>query len=130
MLRRWLDVAVTRPELLAEHAAAWAQFLAAECAPAWRAHQRTALLWTLGLLCTTLGLGLAGVALMLVVLTPAGPWSAWPAPLVLWLVPGVPLALGLGCITVARRPRGQGAWLRAQRQWSADRALWLQGGPL
>ena len=124
MLRRWLDVALARPELLAAHAGAWAQFLAAECAPAWRAQQRVWALWALALLFGGLGLGLAGVALMLAMLAPPQQWAQWPVQLVLCAVPAVPLLLALACAWAACRPRDEGSWVRVTRQWEADLSLW------
>jgi hypothetical protein len=128
MLRRWLDVAVARPELLADHAGAWGHFLASEIAPAWQARQRVVVLWSLGLLNGSLGLALAGVALMLGVVTPTEQWSLWPVQLVLWLVPAVPLLLAVVCVMAARRKLDDGAWARVRRQWAADLALWQQAG--
>ena len=124
MLRRWLDVAVARPELLADHASAWAQFLAAEWAPAWQARQRLLCWWVLGLLSACLGLALTGVALMLVAVTPPAQLNPWPTQLVLWLVPALPLLLGAACVFAARHRDEDGAWARVQRQWAADLALW------
>jgi hypothetical protein len=128
MLRRWLDMAVARPELLADHAGAWAQFLAAEWTPAWRAQQRLVLLWALALLSGGTGLLLGGVALMLAVVTPPGQLALWPTQGVLWLVPLLPLLLSLACVMAARHQPKDGTWTRVTRQWEADRALWRQAG--
>ncbi len=126
MLRRWLDMAVARPELLVDHADAWAQFLAAEWTPAWRAQQRRITWWVLGVLSGGLGLVLAAVALMLAAVTPASQLALWPTQWVLWLVPLLPLVLSLACVLAARRRQGEGSWSRVSRQWAADRALWQQ----
>ena len=87
-----LNVIATRPQLLAEHAQAYAELLAAELPRATAAWKRQALLnglaW-LGLLATLL---LGGVALMLWAALPA---AAMPAA---WLLIAVPLLPAVGAI--------------------------------
>lgn len=126
MLRRWVDLALVHPELLADHAGTWAQFLAAEWAPAWRARRRLAALWAVAALTGSLGLMLSGVALMLAAVTPPGQLGLWPTQLALWLVPLLPLLLSGACVLAARRQGDDGAWARINRQWQADRSLWQQ----
>ena len=126
MLNPWFELLATRPQLLAEHASAWAELLAAESAAALSSWRRRLVLQLAAALAACIGVMLAAVALMLWAVTPAAqlsqPWSGT----VLWLVPGLVLALAAGCGLAARRDADGGNRARMQRlasQWQADVGL-------
>ena len=128
MLHPLLQLAASRPQLLADHAGAWADLLAAECGPATAAWQRRWLLQALAVAFAVIGLTLSGVALMLWAVLPAAPLhSPWVA-LALILTPAWPLGAAAGCLLAARVRGDGGAWQRLGRQLQADLALLRQTG--
>ena len=115
-----LNLIATRPQLLAEHAQAYAELVAAGLPRAAAAFKRQALLTALtaaGLLAATL---LAGVALMLWAALPA---LAMPAPWLLVVVPLLPALAGIACGMAARAPAEPKLLGELERQVSADLAM-------
>lgn len=94
-----LNVIATRPQLLAEHAQAYAELVAAELPRATAAWKRQALLNGLALLSLLASLLLGGVALMLWAALPA---AAMPAAWLLIAVPLLPALAGIACLIAAR----------------------------
>ena len=94
-----LNVIATRPQLLAEHAQAYAELVAAEFPRATAAWKRQALLNGLALLGLLAALLLGGVALML---WAALPLSSMPTPWLLIAVPLLPALAGMACLMAAR----------------------------
>ena len=94
-----LNVLATRPQLLAEHAQAYAELMAAELPRATAAWKRQALLNGLALLGLQAALLLGGVALML---WAALPLSSMPTPWLLIAVPLLPAIAGIACLAAAR----------------------------
>lgn len=132
MVHPLIQLAATRPQLLLDHAAAWADLLAAECGPALRA-RRQRLLWQgLAVALLLVALVLAGVAVMLGALTGLwGPGGAGPTPglwAVLVLTPAAPLLAAALCAVKAGRCGDAGAAQRLLQQAQADWAL-LQPQP-
>jgi hypothetical protein len=130
MLHPLIQLAATRPQLLLDHAAAWADLLATECGPALRA-RRQRLLWQgLGAALLMVGLVLAGVAVMLAAMAGltglSAPGGAGPTP-GLWatlvLTPVLPLLAAMACAGQARRCGDGGAAQRLLQQAQADWAL-------
>ncbi len=123
MFNPWFELLATRPLLLAEHASAWAELLAAESAAALSGLRRRLMLQVAAGLAALLGTTLSAVALMLWAVTPAAQFSTfWPGAL-LWLVPVLVLAVAAGLWTAARRTDDGGNRARLQRlsrQWQAD----------
>lgn len=126
MFNPWFELLATRPQMLAEHAAAWAELLAAESAEALSGWRRRLVLQLAAALSAVMGVALAAVALMLWAVTPAAqlnqPWSG----ALLLLVPLAVLALALGFWLAARRSADEGNRARLQRlasQWQADVSL-------
>jgi peptidoglycan/LPS O-acetylase OafA/YrhL len=120
MLHPMLKIVASRPELLAEHLAAYGQLVAVQAQTAAGQLRRRALLGTVAALAAALGVGLAGVALLLVA---AVPLQAMPLPWLLLVVPLVPLVLAAGC---AMQLRGQGEVSTLdplREQFAADTAL-------
>ena len=105
-----------RPDLLLEHAQAYADLLRDESA-AWAEYWLKKLLWYTGaVLLAGVGLTLAGVALML---SGAVPVDA----VVLVFVPATALLGAVGCCWAARRAPVAPRWGQVRVQWEADRHL-------
>jgi uncharacterized membrane protein YqjE len=111
----------TQPELLAEHAGAYAELAAVEAAGLGLRLRRQALLWCLLAASAALAAGLAGVAVLLAAAIPA---AAMPAPALLWCVPALPAVVAAGCAWALRQTPAGAALASLKQQWSADRALW------
>lgn len=131
MLHPLLALAATRPQLLAEHASAWAELLSTQAGPAWQHWQRWRLLQLLALFLLTLGALLAGMAVMLWAVVPAAPWPLSDRAWALLCVPLVPLLGGLACAEAARQ-KGRTPFWGADgtlgRQLQADLGLLRQFG--
>lgn len=110
----------TRPQLLADHAEAYAALVAAEAPRISAAWKRTALLNVLALCSLVLGLGLTGVALMLWAVIPE---AATRAPWVLVAVPLLPLAAALALGVAAQRGSERDAFDQLRQQVKADIAM-------
>lgn len=94
-----LDLIANRPQLLADHAQAYGELMAAEVGAVSNAIARRAVLTLVGAVLLAIAVGLGGVAVML--------WAALPvnsmvAPWVLIVVPLTPLAAGAVCLVMAR----------------------------
>lgn len=108
-----LQLAATRPQLLADHAGAYADLVAAEFGSASAQWQRRAVLGATAFCCAGVAAVLAGVALMLWAVTPPSallaPWALVAAP----LLPAV-VALACGVAATTSDPRGGFHVLRQQ----------------
>jgi len=107
----------TRPQLLAEHAEAYAALIAIEVPRISAAWQRSALLKVLALCSLCVGVTLAGVSMLL--------WAALErlplhAPWVLLAVPLLPLLVGAACAVAAQRVGECEALAHLRQQVSAD----------
>lgn len=112
-----LHLIATRPQLLAEHAEAYAALVAAEVPRISAAYRRSAWLAALSLGSLGAGVVLAGVAAMLWAVTPdASLRGAWA----LIAVPALPLVAGLACALAARRGRESEAFDNLRQQVQAD----------
>ena len=110
----------TRPQLLAEHAQAYAELVAVELPRAGAAWKRQALLNGLAGLGLAPGLLMAGVALML---WAALGLSSMAMPWLLIAVPLVPMAAGIACLVMAQATSGGLVLGELRQQLSADLAL-------
>jgi hypothetical protein len=106
-----------RPQLLAEHADAYAALIAAEVPRISAAWQRSTLLYALALCSALVGLVLAGVASMLWAALPALPLQA---PWALIAAPALPLLASLVCLLAARSGRAVDAIALLRGQLQAD----------
>ena len=115
-----LQLLMTQPGLLGEHAQAYAELLAGEVAAFKQSGQRH-LIWGAAAVCLALvGAVLAGVALMLAAVLPAMPAAAvW----VLWATPGVPLVAALVCLLRLRAFTATDAFANFRKQIKADMQL-------
>ncbi len=115
-----LALLATRPQLLVDHAQAYAALFNEEFDQARASWQRTAVLHAVALCCVSAAAVLAGVALMLWVISPALPAQAqWVLP----VTPLVPLLVALICLVTVRREARQDAFANLRRQIGADMAI-------
>ena len=125
MLHPMFKTAVSRPELLAEHVAAYGQLIAAQAQTAANQWRRRALLGGVVALSAALGIGLAGVAALFVA---AVPLSAMPMPWLLLAVPLVPLTVAAVCVLQMQRLEEPSALAPLREQFAADAALLREAG--
>ncbi len=110
----------SRPQLLADHAEAYAALVAVEIDQVSARWTRTTLLHALALCGLSVALALAGVALMLWAALPALPaQAAWA----LIVVPLLPLAAAAGCLVAAQRSGPHDAFADLRQQVKADIAM-------
>jgi hypothetical protein len=115
-----------RPQLLAEHLAAYAELLAEALGSTASLVQRRLACQVVAVACAAVGTGLAGVAVML--------WAALPAhsmrePWLLVVTPAVPwaIAVGAAAMSAAVVP---GQWLASvRRQWAEDAEMLRRAEP-
>lgn len=119
MIHPLLQLVMTRPHLLAEHAQAYAELVAAEVGAVSTRWKRRVVLGVVALCCLVVGMALAGVACMLWAVVPL---AQMPAPWVLIVAPLVPLVGAAGCLLAARRGDDEGAFdiLRLQLKDDID----------
>lgn len=94
-----LDLIANRPQLLADHAQAYGELVAAEVGEASNALARRVILALAGVILFALAIGLGGVAVMLRAVVPG---DAMVAPWVLVVVPLLPVVAGFACLVAAR----------------------------
>ncbi len=120
-----LHLVASQPQLLADHAAAYAELVAAEAVTVSAHWQRRLLLGAVAVFCLLVGAILAGVALMLWAVLPTAqilaPWALLVAPL-------LPLALAIVCLLAARAPGVGIAFENLRRQMKADMAMLREAG--
>ncbi len=120
MLHPMLKIVASRPELLAEHLAAYGQLIAVQAQAAADDLRRRALLGSVAAVAAALGLGLAGVALLLV---GAVPLMTMPMPWMLPAVPMLPLLVAVGCALQIRLMEKPSTLAPLREQFAADAAL-------
>lgn len=120
-----LHLFAIRPQLLADHAQAYAELLSAEIGRASAAWKRQALLSALALCCLAVALVLAGVAVMLWSLIPMAdmrvPWA-------LLAVPLLPSVLAVWCLLAVRAQGKDDAFDNVRQQLQADFDMLRQAG--
>ena len=122
-----LQLLAVRPQLLADHAEAYGELARAELDGMTTEWRRRALRGVVGLFALCLGIGLAGVALMLWASLPALGPPAWWA---LTTVPLVPLLVGLWCLLgLSADSTKPAAFSSLRAQLRADLQLLQSGGP-
>ncbi len=117
--RPFLRLVSTQPELLGEHAQAYAELFASELDSAASSVKRRSLLAGLAICALGVGAVLTGVAVMLWAVTPS------PSPQTLWalaVVPLLPFALALACLIAAKRQSREKAFSHLRVQVAADLA--------
>lgn len=120
MLYTLLRLSITQPQLLAEHADAYAELVSTEVRSALALWQRQLGLNALAVGCLVVAAVLAGVAWMLWAVTPAenirAPWALLGAPL-------LPCALALWCLIQARSRSHGIAFEKLLQQLRSDIAM-------
>ena len=120
MMHPLLHLIATQPQLLADHAEAYADLVAEEIGDFSSTWKRRALLNAVALCSIGVAAVLAGVALMLWAVIPEAPiravWALIAAPL-------LPVAVALWCRIAARTQSGGTAFDRIRQQVTADRAM-------
>lgn len=122
-----LHLVLTRPQLLTDHAEAYAELMTTEMSSLLGAGQRRVMLMVVAVSAVTTACVLAGVALML--------WSVLPdasphAQIVLIMVPMLPLAIGVACLFAARSRRSGAPLESVRQQFKADMAMLREAGSL
>jgi hypothetical protein len=117
MLHPLLHLVATQPQLLAGHAEAYAELVAAEIGTVSAAWKRRAVLNAVALCCLGVAAVLAGVALMLWAVIPIAdiqaPWALVAAPL-------LPIAAAAACLAAARVRGDAGGFDKLRQQVKAD----------
>ena len=116
MIHPLLRLVATQPQLLADHAEAYAGLVAEELGKTGAALKQRLLLATVALSLTAVAVVLAGVALMLWAVLPA---TAIQAPWALVVAPVVPALVALGCGLAARQEQAS-AFADLKQQVAAD----------
>ncbi|MDO9072823.1 MAG: hypothetical protein Q7U73_06130 [Rubrivivax sp.] len=120
MLPPWLKLVTGQPQLLAEHAEAYAELLQAEALALSTVWRRQAVLGALAVGNAAVAAVLAGVALMLwATLAPGQGQAPW----LLWAVPLLPLAAALLCVVLARQKAAAAPFGSLREQLHADWVL-------
>jgi hypothetical protein len=114
----------TQPQLLLDHAEAYADLLAEEIGHLSGAWKRRALLHAVALCSVVVATVLAGVALMLWAVVP---FSEMQAPWALVAAPLLPIAAAIGCLVAARQP-SNGAFDNLRQQLKTDMVMLREMG--
>lgn len=116
MIHPLLRLVATQPQLLADHAEAYAGLVAEELGKTGAVLKRRALLAAVALSLTAVAVVLAGVALMLWAVLPA---TAIQAPWALVVAPAVPALVALACALAAKQEQPS-AFADLRQQMAAD----------
>lgn len=119
-----LALLATRPQLLVDHAQAYAALFSEELGLARATWQRQLLLYAAALCALGVAAVLAGVATMLWFATAAPAQALW----VLLAVPAVPLLVAVVCLLLARQPASSAAFASLGRQINEDMAMLREAG--
>ncbi len=115
-----LHLIATQPQLLADHAEAYADLIGDEIGSASAQWKRRVALNALALCLGGAGVVLAGVALML---WGAIPPESMPAPWALVAAPALPLMAAIGCWVAGRSAPAAATFDNVRRQMRADVAM-------
>jgi hypothetical protein len=118
-----LTLATSRPQLLVDHAAAYAELASAELGWASARIKRQAVLAVAATLLLGLALVLAGVAGLLWASVPV---ASMPAPWALWALPLAPALLALVCTLISKSGEPAQAFEKLKLQARTDLALWRE----
>ena len=119
-----LALLATRPQLLVDHAQAYAALFTEEFGLARATWRRQVLLYAAALCCLSVAAMLAGVATMMWYATAAPVHALW----VLVAVPALPLLLALVCLLLARQPPQSASFANLSRQLDEDMAMLRTAG--
>ena len=120
MIHPLLRLIATQPQLLADHAEAYADLLGEEIGAVSVMWKRSVALKAMGLCLVGVSAVLGGVALMLwAVIPPADIQAPWA----LLVAPGLPLAAAIACWVASRNDAASSAFEGLRRQMRADVAM-------
>ncbi|MEO5797269.1 MAG: hypothetical protein ABIP34_20765 [Rhodoferax sp.] len=119
MMHPLLRLIATQPQLLLDHAEAYADLLAEEIGHASSAWKLRTLLYAVALCCVVVATVLAGVALMLWAVVP---FSEMHAPWALVVAPLLPIAGAICCLLIAHKETNQG-FSNLRKQVKADMGM-------
>ena len=120
-----LALLATRPQLLIDHAQAYAALVNDDFDQAFTAWRRRAVLQTATMVCLAVAVVLAGVALMMWAVNPQLQlYASW----VLCATPLIPLLVAFVCMVKARNSNRQDAFANLSRQLSADLVMLRAAG--
>jgi len=119
-----LALLATRPQLLVDHAQAYAALFSEEFGLARATWCRQVLLYAVALCALGVAAVLAGVATLLWLATAAPTQALW----VLLAVPTVPLLVAVVCLLLARQPAPTASFASLGRQINADLAMLRAAG--
>lgn len=126
MIHPLVQLLITQPELLAQHLSAYAALMGVEATEVMRLARRRVVLGLVLIASVMLGLGLSGVAVMLLAVVPLGqmpwPWLLITAPAVAWL-------LALACWWRLHVAMPVGTFAALRQQLDLDAALLRQVQP-
>ncbi len=125
MLHSLLHLLATQPNLLADHAEAYADLVTAEVATTVAAGKRRTILYASALCFTGVSVVLVGVAVMAWAVVPV---DRMHAPWLLAFVPLPTIAAAVACLLAARTPGQPGAFEAVRRQIKADMAMLRAAG--
>lgn len=126
MIHPLFRLLTSQPQLLAEHASAYGELALAETAELGLALKRQLAWWLAAAVLASLGLGLGGVAVLLVAAIPPAQMP-WP-----WLLAALPASLLLAAGMCAWAARGAAlgpAWQLTRAQWALDAQLVREANP-
>lgn len=123
MIHPLLHLIATRPQLLADHAEAYAELIGEELSKARAQLKWRVLLTAVGLCMVVIGLVLAGVGTMLWAVVPV---ENMRAPWVLLAAPCIPLIVAAWCLLTARQVSETSAFDSVRKQVQADLAMLRQ----
>lgn len=119
MIHPLLKLVATQPQLLADHAEAYAGLVGEEIGKTTSAWKTRALMGAIAIVMLCVALVLAGVAVMFWAVTPdariLAPWALFAAP-------GVPALIGVICLVASRRSPEPG-FVELKQQLAADLAM-------
>jgi uncharacterized membrane protein YqjE len=119
-MQAFIRLITSQPQLLVDHAEAYADLLATEVRNISGAWKRRALLNIVALACMMAALIFAGVAIMLWAVVPQ---SQIQAPWALIATPLLPFVMAIACLLMAKRPSENNAFVAVREQLKADRVM-------
>lgn len=120
MIHPLLKLMAAHPTVLTDHVEAYASLAAQELSAVATQWQVRAVKTGVALCCAAAAAVLAGVAVMLWAVTPAADLHA---PWALWVAPGLPALVAVGCWISAKASAGDAAFAVLRRQVSEDMAM-------
>jgi hypothetical protein len=119
-MQAFIRLITSQPQLLVDHAEAYADLLATEMRNISGAWKRRALLNIVALVCMMAAVIFAGVAIMLWAVVPQ---TQIQAPWALIVTPLLPFAIAIACLLIARSPSESHSFDTVREQVKADMVM-------